>query len=336
MPNSTLPAFLGMLFLLLTGVAQAELRDVTFAAEQKSAKILFTFDSQPDAVKVILTEQGMDVDVLGVSVSSANISAANPPIIESFRTISAPGGARIRFVLNDRVLSVNAEVYENSILVTARFARRVEPPVDALSFAVSSANAAKPAQKARRIDVSEVGQSVDNSPKKTAETKSKPHNASKHGHEAKPSKLSSDSVSGEENSYSHDGMRQIKRVPVQKPVGSGMIREASLRAAGSLTPRQCDESEQAVKADPWALDNLAKFGACLAVEGKSAEARQVFERLLTFDPETFAAYLGLGAIAQDAGEIATARQYYEEALSLGGTDAQAAQARSLMRSLGDE
>ncbi len=325
-----------LLFLFLSTAVRAELRDVVFAAEEQTAKLLFSFDQQPDAVKVIMNEQGMDVDVLGVSSEAMTMSAANSSLIHSMRTIPAPGGLRIRLVLSDTVLSANAKVYQNSVLVAASFPNHVAPPKDALSFT----GFVKPVAKTRNLSHVEHNK-AKTKPVIQAQVKSttKAANPAKHGNDHTPADSSlerREDLSGDDQKSGHDGSRKIKRAPVKKPVGSGMIREASLRAAGSLTPRQCEESEQIVKADPWALDNLAKFGSCLAVEGKSAEAREVFERLLTFDPETFAAYVGLGAIAQDSGEIETARQYYEEALSLGGTDAEAAQVRSLLRSLANE
>lgn len=310
------------LLLLVPVSAIAEVRDISFAAQAQTAKVLFSFDRQPSAVKVFITENGLDVDVLGVEARAAILQPASAALFVSVRTIPAPGGLRLRLDLRDIPIAAKADVFQGAILVTATFVGDVQRPRDAVVFA-------------------NVGSSLQTTMDGSIPT---PITADKIQHkqpidtlQVEISKPSSPALVQEpELERGYDGGVDLDRVPVIKPVGTGMIREASLRVAGDLSQEQCDASEAAVKADPWALDNLARFGSCLSREGKTKEAREVFERLLTFDPETFAAYVGLGAIAQDAGETKTARQYYEEALALGGSDQQAAQARDLLVSLGEE
>ncbi|MBL4617346.1 MAG: tetratricopeptide repeat protein [Robiginitomaculum sp.] len=310
--------------LLLTGIlamlslssqAYGDLRDVSFAAKSDTAQILFSFDQQPSAVKIFITDSGLDVDILGVDGSAASLSPVSSYLVHSLRIIPAPGGLRLRIKLSDPALSATADVYRGAILVTAVFARDIEQKPRVLLAANPVAQPSKtvivPQQKPESVTTQIISPIND-----------KPAIAD---------------IQPETEMYlGSDGEEQLHRAPVSKPVGTGMIREASLKIAGNLSKQQCDDFEQAISVDPWALDKLASFGSCLAREGKDKEAREVFERLLTFDPETFAAYIGLGAIAQDNGDKNTARKYYEEALSLGGADQQAAQARYLLNSLGDE
>lgn len=304
-----------LVILSLSNQAFAELRDVVFAVKTDTAQIMFSFDTQPSAVKVFITDDGIDVDILGVNASAASLNPVSSSLVSSLRVIPAPGGLRLRIKISDPALSASAIVYRGAVMVTAKFASNIEqePEVLLVTNPITPANDKPiiPPQKPITV-VTKTVVPVDSSPTPKI-TKDEP-----------------------ELQLGHDGENQLQRAPVTKPVGTGMIREASLKVAGNLSKEQCDNFEQAISVDPWALDKLARFGSCLAREGKDKEAREVFERLLTFDPETFAAYIGLGAIAQDNGDKKTARRYYEEALSLGGADQQAAQARSLLRSLGDE
>lgn len=301
--------------LSLSNQAYGELRDVTFVAKADTAQILFSFDQQPSAVKVFITNDGMDVDILGVDGKAASLRPVSSYLVNSLRIIPAPGGLRLRIKLSDPALSASADVYRGAILVTAVFTSDIEQKPEVLLVADPVV------QISKRLVVPQQ-QPEATRPQIMPPTDSKPAVV--------------DIQPETEMHLSHDGEEQLQRAPVSKPVGTGMIREASLKIAGNLSKQQCDELEQAIGVDPWALDKLARFGSCLAREGKDKQAREVFERLLTFDPETFAAYIGLGAIAQDNGDKKTARKYYEEALSLGGADQQAAQARYLLGSLGDE
>ncbi|MBL1430809.1 MAG: tetratricopeptide repeat protein [Robiginitomaculum sp.] len=304
-----------LVMLSLSNQAFAELRDVVFTAKTDTAQIMFSFDKQPSAVKVFITDDGMDVDILGVDNSAASLSPVSSSLISSLRIIPAPGGLRLRIKLSDPALSATADVYRGAILVTAVFARNIEQKPRVLL----AANPVVPISKTTIVP--------QQKPKAATTQKKQPT-------DDKPT-IADIQPETETNSGS-DGEDQLQRAPISKPLGTGMIREASLKVAGNLSQQQCDELEQAISVDPWALDKLARFGSCLAREGKDKEAREVFERLLTFDPETFAAYIGLGAIAQDNGDEKTARKYYEEALSLGGGDQQAAQARHLLGSLEGE
>ncbi len=328
--------FLPALFLVfaLTNTAQADVRDVRFSAQQETAQVLFQFDGQPSAVKVFITQNGLDVDILGIEVSAAKFAPGNANLIQNIQQIVAPGGARLRLRLSELPLGAKAEIYRNSVLVTATFSHVITRAHDALAFTKPDQGSVKNPTTAHVV-AAKTPAKVHTNPPVKPEAQPIPAEAKHQGEQAAQLEEPMEPVSDVQQP-GHDGQALPERIELpNKPAGHGMIREASLRAAGKLNKEQCTLSEQAVRDDPWALDNLARFGACLSIEGKTTEAQEVFERLLTFDPETFAAYVGLGAIAQDAGQKEKAREYYEEALALGGTDSQAAQARDLMRSLED-
>ncbi len=109
-------------------------------------------------------------------------------------------------------------------------------------------------------------------------------------------------------------------------------RVAALYAA-DLDDAACAAADEAVRDDPWDLQQVRLYGACLARDGEHVDAAAVFERLLTFQPDDPEALLGLAVARHRAGDLDGARESYETALAFAVTDAEAARIRALMDGL---
>ncbi len=115
----------------------------------------------------------------------------------------------------------------------------------------------------------------------------------------------------------------------EAPVGG----EAAHLLAAHLLAEDCENAEIAAREDAWDLAALGVYGACLARMGETERASEVYERLATFTPTDPEVSLGRGALAQDAGELGAAREFYESALAHSATDAIAARSRAFLATL---
>ncbi len=106
------------------------------------------------------------------------------------------------------------------------------------------------------------------------------------------------------------------------------------RFIGDISQQECSAADDAVRADPWDLERLETHGACLALLGRAEEAVEVFERLLTFEPDDPEVHLALGAAREQSGDLTGARLHYDDALRRAVTDADAARARMLLDASG--
>lgn len=315
--------------------AWAELRDISWSPSGHDGQMLLTFVDQPTNAKVFVHAGWIDVDVLGVKEVAGQVDPAFSSDIVELERIPAPGGARFRIKLEQTPETAKVQVFKNAVLVSAIFPGKLRSIRRAPMQSVHVPQQIPKRESQSRKPEPALPPAHQQAAKPVAPKplhEDKPGPAEKAGHDGQPVH---DPVAESEEMQGHDGEAALPALKLPKK-GVGMIREASTQMARGLSQQQCDKAENKVKADPWALDNLSRYGACLAREGKMKEAKEVFERLITFDPETVSAYLGLGALAQDAGELDKARDYYEEALSLGGSDAEAARVREMLASLQTE
>ncbi len=107
--------------------------------------------------------------------------------------------------------------------------------------------------------------------------------------------------------------------PAPKPSGQtglvlsepqGPMEEALQKGINEVV---CQTSAKAVKTDPWNMAKLGTHGRCLVVAGKEAEARTVFQRMLSFDPKAYDAHLGLGILEKRAGNTSKAFKHFSDA-----------------------
>ncbi len=289
----------------------AGVRDVNLAIEGNAALSLVRFDGQPREVSVQSSADGVEVTVLGVRAAEARITPPDTHLVNAVDVRPYEDGVRLIYHFNEHPIQGEVEIYAHSVLLRAQFDHSLQAQSASLQF-TPSITTKKPAPV---HDPAPVTASI------TPEADDEP--APQH-------------PAYDENAPARDG-DVMAPAPVPAPtLGTGLVRDASTVVTEQhLDAHSCAAAQKAIEDDPWALDKLSLYGACIAKEGKTDEAKEIFERLLTFDPDMITAYMGLGAIAQETGDAAAARRHYQQVLGLGGSDAQAAQVRAILGSLGD-
>ncbi len=76
----------------------------------------------------------------------------------------------------------------------------------------------------------------------------------------------------------------------------------------------CASYEDRLDVNPWDMTALIEYGGCLTTAGSLAEARRVYEKILTFDPDFHRARLGLAAVYAAEGKTDLARAASEQVL----------------------
>ena len=76
----------------------------------------------------------------------------------------------------------------------------------------------------------------------------------------------------------------------------------------------CAGTANRLQTERWDMRALINHGACLSEAGRLVDARGVFERILSFDPEFHRARLALADVYERQGEIARAKEAYEYVL----------------------
>ncbi len=304
--------------------AQASLRDASLGVQGDSALALVRFDAQPQTVQVRADPADparIEVLVTGVSASAGRIVPPDNHLVRAIDMAQGEAGLRLVYHFNQAPLQSAATIYDHAVLLRSRFAAPPKPQHAALHF--------EQAAPSRQV--------ASRTPPKASH---KAHKPAAKGHSGAAVVRDSDALAqaahdgGTSYQPMHDGDIQPPHQHQPPKSGIGPVREAAYkRHARSLDASSCAAAKKAIEDDPWALDKLSLYGSCLAKEGKTREAKEVFERLLTFDPDMVSAYVGLGAIAQHNGDIKAARDYYQKAEALGGTDAEATQVRALLGSL---
>lgn len=309
--------------------AQADIRDASLGIEGNTALSVVRFDGQPGEVRIQKTEQGVVLFVPNVRAKTTRITPPDTHLVQVIEVEGAENGVYLHYHFSALPETVSANVYAHSILLRAAFTHLLKKPKATINFASVAKPAAKKHQSAKQA-----------APMPAVAPPAVSH---KPAHKTDAAAMAeAASMASEDNmkmaAPQHDKPKFDGDAPLPMPAkpvmhGTGMVREASHTAPAKVDAQSCAAAQAIVEEDPWALDKLSLYGACIAKEGKTDEAKEVFERLLTFDPDMVSAYLGLGAISQDSGDTDAAKRYYQKVLSLGGTDAQSMQARNMINSL---
>ena len=316
MRSLSLPFSLALILGLSAPVmVQGSVRDASLGTQGDSALVLMRFDNQPETVKVLAGSPDpatVEIFVSGVSTGNTRLVPPDSHLVRTIDMIQGQDGLRLIYHFSQRPLNTTAQVYDHAVLLRARFAAAPQPQRAALHFEQTS-----PAKRLASRD-----------PLATVRKAHKPAQANQ-PRAAAPTR---DGAAAAHVSRDGDGAHAPSSHSRKR--GIGPVREVAYkRATKTLDSKTCAAAKAAIEEDPWALDKLSLYGGCLAKDGKDKAAKEVFERLLTFDPDMVSAYVGLGAIAQHSGDIKAAREYYTQAQELGRTDAEAAQVRSLLASL---
>ncbi|PHS27288.1 MAG: hypothetical protein COA84_04670 [Robiginitomaculum sp.] len=341
------------LWLLISAPAFANIRDASLGIEGSDALSLIQFDRQPADVTVRAAPQGLDIFVSGVSARATTITPPDTHLISAIDVTPVQGGVQLTYHFTSPPLSSRAEIYANAIMIRAGFDHPLGAQRAGLHFkpapstsstpvrttAISAQQQASTTYVAPSATASTFGhaqspdQKSNQGKTQTAQAEPAPSEYTQNGRGLTTEKAAQGPKETSEHKVpKHDG--DVTEPPEPDVRGTGMIRDAAVtQSSESLSAQTCAAVEKAVQDDPWALDKLSLYGACIAKEGRTGEAKEVFERLLTFDPDMMSAYMGLGAIAQESGNTAEAKRHYQQALKLGGSDAQATQIRSLLGAL---
>jgi hypothetical protein len=336
--------------------AFAGVRDAELGIKGKAALSLIRFDGQPGKASITSGADGVTVYITGVTARKQTITPPDAHIINAIDINPVKDGVRLVYHFNTAPIGGKVKVFERAVLLQAMFdhplreqmaglhygraahskafastknpipetqsASASSTPTTASAPAITAAPASKEADPNAASENTAVAANAPISTPDTGKTAANPEHASTEDHHT-------------DEAAPHDTAPKTPK-PAEKR-GTGMVREASATIASpTLDKKTCEQAQRAIETDPWALDKLSLYGACIAKEGRKGEAKEVFERLLTFDPDMITAYMGLGAIAQQDGDIKTARRHYEQALTLGGTDAQASRIRAALKSLDEK
>jgi Tetratricopeptide repeat len=327
--------------------AFAGVRDAELGINGKAALSLVRFDGQPGKASITSGAEGVTVLITGVSARKQTITPPDTHIINAIDINPVKDGVRLVYHFNTAPIGGKVEVFERAILVKAMFERPLQMQMAGLNFgraarSMSYASTTSPKPHAQSASATHTPDAPTSPANKTPDTNTASLNkavaAPAPGAKVDTKKTAANPEhASTEDHHTNDAAPHDTAPKTPKPAekrGTGMVREASVKIAPpTLDEKTCTQAQKAIENDPWALDKLSLYGACIAKEGRKSEAKEVFERLLTFDPDMITAYMGLGAIAQQDGDIKTARRHYEQALSLGGTDAQANRIRAALRSL---
>lgn len=331
--------------------AYAGLREAMLGIEGNAALSLVRFDRQPNTVAVRTTPTGVEVVVKGVSAKNAKITPPDSHLVSAIDVSPIDGGVRLLYYFKTPPVKGSAVVYDHAIMIRVNFDHSLHAQNARLEYTAPAAS--KPIEKASLAHQGESDAHDNNDDHASTPSPTQSEAASRGegppSSQASPSAGASASPATSTATPGHQAPAARRTYNTKKkplldsdmtaPVnpklrGTGMIRDASAKhMAQSLDAASCAAAEKAIEDDPWALDKLSVYGACIAKEGHKDEAKEVFERLLTFDPEMISAYMGLGSIAQDSGDITAAKRYYQQALDVGGSDAQAANVRALLGTL---
>ncbi len=348
------------LIFTLMGIApaSARVRDAVLAIEGKTAISLVRFDNQPANAKVLSGPHGVEVIIRGVEARTARITPADPHLISAIDISPIEDGVRLLYHFTKTPKQGSIDIYERAIMLRAHFEHPLQAQKASLNFnpaqRTNTHNAsATSASTSSHSSSTSTNASTGHAPAATPSQNSTPDSVTGHtgnsvaaetqsaqkGENQAPHNAPSSNAPGNSHQSAdrptHDGDVPAPQNHNPAP-GVGMVRDASTtHTSQSLDKQSCEAAKKAIEDDPWAMDKLSLYAACIAKEGKTDEAKEVFERLLTFDPDMISAYMGLGAIAQERGDTAAAKRHYQQALDLGGSDSEAAQARAMLGTLGN-
>jgi hypothetical protein len=299
--------------------AAADLREARIAPAADGARIWFAFDEQPRDARLVMTQEGAMLDVLGVSSQARAIEPASGPFA-AIRVAPEQGGARLSLTGGPALTDARAELREGGVLVVLHFDAPVFAPAQTSAVAYDaagataapeSAPAASPASRAVAGPVAgPVASAPANGPVQLTEIAA-PHAED----DAAPVEIAAAPAA--------ETAAPAPAVAVTDP-------DAEIRAMAQTV---CAGLAEAVEADPWDFLRLADHGACLEEAGDVAAAKEIYERVLAFEPEHYDAAYALAAIRETEGDTSSARTLYARAASSARSDSEAAAAWARARAL---
>ena len=306
--------------------AAADLREARIAPDEGGARLWFAFDEQPSDARLVMTEQGAVLDVLGVTAHGRTIEPASGPF-GAIRLVSEEGGARLSLTDGPDLIDARAELREGGVLVVMRY--------DAALDGRSST---------RMAEHSPVSHGA--APMSAPEPNASPaaSQARTEGGGAGPIRLTEvaapQALVMNEHAAPHaaDAAIAVEIAAPSPETAAAAATPASAPADPSAEIRAmaqtiCAGLAEAVEADPWDFLRLADHGACLEEAGDVTAAKEIYERVLAFEPEHYAAAYALATIRETEGDLSSARSLYAQAASSARSDSEAAAAWARARAL---
>lgn len=289
--------------------ALAEITDFTVLQSEGAARFLIRFDSQPHTAAARVDGDNVTLTLAGVSAGAQTVIPPEDAPVETV-SIGPDGTMSLRFKAAPDF--AQAQLFENAVLLTVQTARAGTAPEDAgPGEGMVTLNMKPPAGESP-------GKETDTAPAGLTEPGT--------GAAARADAASETSPAADTPAPPDDLLSsQLPDVDLSDG--------AAAMFAARLSPAACAKAEKDVATDPWAVQAVKRLAACRARQGETQQARELYERILTFDPYAAEAVAGLGALAQDRGEHALARRKYEEALGMNPGDGLAALIRQLMAEL---
>ena len=280
----------------LTPIAHAELTDLRATSVGTSGYVWFGFDNQPSQVELEQTHNGVRLRVHGVDVSSRSISPAHTDLVRAVSLVAETGGAVIELSAAREWTGLQAEVRQGGVLITVDLGAASAPEQAEYAPEVSRPAAVEPDTPTLTEPDSTPGNSQDDVTQARAE----------------------------------------EPVPAETPA-EPEVHEVAAELASEPEPvtplGECERLALAVADDPWNERLLVPHAGCLAEQGQTREASGIYRQVLAFEPENYAAAVGLAEIERRAGNADAALQLYRQAASNARSDAQAAAALDRARAL---
>ncbi len=345
--------------------AAAQLRDVRVASEGERAVVTLTLAAPPTHAAAMPILDGFMVQVAGVSGADIAFESAQTDLVRRIEMRAQPNGAALALFTRTEILAARAQLDGGSVRVELDLAETVQTSPSASAAAVTPPAPVAPSQPPPREDpaavlaggpqdepepradqasaAAEVSAAIAEAYAQAAEGSEVPAEEGgvagdvtplaedRSGHAADPATEDTAESAPDPVSPGSDGAPA--RLTGEPPVAPVSVGDAAALYAAHLDAEACEGAEMGVRTDPWDLDSLSDFGACLLREGDIGQATLVFERLLSIEPEDVEAHLGLGVASQEAGEAEAARVHYDDALAYASTDAAAARVRALISTL---
>ncbi|MEL6359554.1 MAG: hypothetical protein AAFR21_00610 [Pseudomonadota bacterium] len=123
-------------------------------------------------------------------------------------------------------------------------------------------------------------------------------------------------------------LRTVSTVPTVQAEQDGIATRAAAIVAASFdlrteietilgrpfTNTSCQEANQLLQEDAWALNAMVELAFCKAIDGDLIGAEQDFSRLLTYTPDNYEALVGRALLESEKGNVTGAVAFFQDAL----------------------
>lgn len=284
---------------LLSSAAHGELTDLRATSVGTHGYVWFGFDNQPSEVEFEQTASGVRLRVHGVDVRSRAISPAHTDLVRAISLQAESDGAVIELSAVREWTGLQADVRAGGVLVSIDLGTGRAP-----EFAENEPHTARPGQVELTAGV-----------------------------QAAPAAGLTTDADEPAPTEAPVPVAETPGVVTSEPAPETASEPAAATPVEATPMDDCERLAQAVADDPWNERLLVPHAACLAQQGQTREANGIYRQVLAFEPENYAAAVGLAELEARAGNAEAALQLYRQAAGNARSDAQAAAALDRARAL---